>query len=118
MEKYTDPRTGRQRQRRRRALSNGSINKVLVSVRRVLKEAKRRGLVERNALEDPECYLRSESPKRSFLEIPQIIALVEAAKELDLEQLRLEWRDVRAIRSSQEPATRLAQKHGVSETLI
>jgi integrase len=118
METYTDPRTGRQHRRRRRGLSNGSINKVLVSVRRVLKEAKRRGLVEQNALDDSECYLRSESPKRSFLEIPQIIALLEAARELDLEQLRLEWRDVCAIRASQEPATRLAQKHGVSETLI
>lgn len=118
LEEYTDSRTGRRHQRRRRGLSNSSINKVLVSVRRVLKEAKRRGLVEHNALEDPECYLRSESPQRSFLEIPQILALVEAARELDFEQLRLEWRDIRAIRSSKERATRLAQKYGVSETLI
>lgn len=118
VEEYTDPRTGGRHQRRRRGLSNSSINKVLVSVRRVLKEAKRRGLVERNALEDPECYLRSESPRRSFLEIPQLMALLEAARELDREQLRLEWRDVRTIRDSQEPATRLAARYGVSETLI
>jgi integrase len=49
---------------------------------------------------------------------PQIVALLEAARELDFQQLRLEWRDIRAIRSSQERATRLAQKYGVSETLI
>jgi hypothetical protein len=46
LEEYTDSRTGRRHQRRRRGLSNSSINKVLVSVRRVLKEAKRRGMVE------------------------------------------------------------------------
>lgn len=40
-ESYIDPRTGRSHQRRRRGLSNSSINKVLVSVRRVLKEAVR-----------------------------------------------------------------------------
>jgi len=118
MEEYTDPRTGRQHQRRRRALSNGSINKVLVGVRRVLKEAQRHGLVERNALDDPECYLKARSAKRSFLELPQILALFGAARELDREQRRLEWRDVHAIRSSKEPATRVAAKYGVSETLI
>jgi integrase len=117
-EEYADPRTGRRHQRRRRGLSNSSINKVLVGVRRVLKEAKRRGLVEHNPLEDPECYLRSQSPRRSFLELAQVMALLEAAQELDREQRRLEWRDVRTIRSSPEPATWLAEKYGVSETLI
>jgi integrase len=37
---------------------------------------------------------------------------------LDREQRKLEWRDVRAIRESDDPATRLAADYGVSETLI
>ncbi len=43
-ESYSDPRTRRTHQRRRRPLSNDSINKVLAGVRQVLKEAKRRRL--------------------------------------------------------------------------
>jgi integrase len=117
-EEYADARTGRRHQRRKRGLSNGSINKVLVGVRRVLKEAQRHGLVERNALEDPDCYLRARSAKRSFLELPQILALFDAARALDDEQRRLEWRDVDAIRASTDPATRIASKYGVSDTLI
>lgn len=38
-ETYTDARTGRTHRRRRRGLSNSSINKVLVAVRRAPKEA-------------------------------------------------------------------------------
>ena len=72
LESYTDPRTGRTYQRRRRPLSNTSINKVLAGVRQVLKEAKRRRLIDHNPLEDRECYLRSATPTRSFLEVPQI----------------------------------------------
>lgn len=117
-EQYTDARTGRPHWRRSRGLSNSSINKVLVGVRRVLKEAKRRDLIEQNPLDDPECYLRAQTPKRSFLEVPQIVALFDAADELDKEQRRLEWRDVCKIRASEEPATRLARHYGVSETLI
>jgi hypothetical protein len=51
LESYTDPRTGRTYQRRRRPLSNDSINKVLAGVRQVLKEAKRRRLIDHNPLE-------------------------------------------------------------------
>lgn len=118
MEEYTDVRTGRKHQRRRQGLSNGSINKVLVGVRRVLKEAKRRGLLESNPLDDPECYLKAQAPKRSFLQVAQISALFDAARELDKERRRLDWRDINTIRSSSEPATKLARSYGVSETLV
>ena len=118
MERYTEPRTGRTHQRRRRSLSNDSINKVLAGVRQVLKEAKRRRLIDHNPLDDRECYLRSEAPNRSFLEVPQIGAVLDAARQLDDEQRPLAWRDVRAIRSSEEPATRLAARYGVSDTLV
>jgi integrase len=117
-EGYTDPRTGRTHQRRRRPLSNDSINKVLAGVRQVLKEAKRRRLIDHNPLDDRECYLRSGAPTRSFLEVPQITAVLDAARQLDQEQRPLDWRDVRAIRGSEEPATRLAARYGVSDTLI
>jgi integrase len=118
MEPYTDPRTGRTHHRRRRSLSNDSINKVLAGVRQALKEAKRRRLIDHNPLDDRECYLRSGAPNRSFLEIPQLMAVLEAARQLDQEQRPIDWRDVRAIRSSDEPATRLAARYGVSDTLI
>jgi integrase len=118
LESYTDPRTGRTYQRRRRPLSNDSINKVLAGVRQVLKEAKRRRLIDHNPLEDRECYLRSAAPTRSFLEVPQIMAVLDAARQLDREQLAFDWREVRAIRSSDEPATHIAARYGVSDTLI
>jgi integrase len=41
-----------------------------------------------------------------------------AARLLDGEQRKLEWRDVRSIRESDEPATSVAGRYGVSETLI
>jgi integrase len=99
-------------------LSNDSINKVLAGVRQVLNDAKRRRLIDHNPLEDRECYLRPAAPRRSFLEVPQIMAVLDAARQLDQAQRPLDWRDVRAIRASAEPATRLAARHGVSDTLI
>jgi integrase len=117
-EKYTDPRTGRVHERRRRGLANSSINKVLAAVRMVLKEAKRHGFIEHNPLDDSDCFLPQPAPARSFLEVSQVAALLQAAHRLDAEQRKLEWRDVRAIRESDEPASRLARHHGVSETLI
>jgi integrase len=118
MEEYRDSRTGRAHTRRRRGLSNSSINKVLAAVRQVLKEAKRRRYIEFNPLDDADCFLRTETPNRSFLELAQIESLLDAARLLDQEQRRLEWRDVHAIRASSEPATALAGRYGVSDTLI
>jgi integrase len=46
------------------------------------------------------------------------VAVLAAARQLDQEQRPLDWRDVRAIRSSEEPATRIAPRYGVSDTLI
>ena len=117
-EEYTDHRTGRLHKRRRRGLSNSSINKVLAAVRMVLKESKRHGWIEQNPLDDSDCFLPQNAPRRSFLEVAQVEALLHAARLLDGEQRKLEWRDVRAIRASDERATRLAARYGVSETLI
>ena len=117
-EEYTDPRTGRIHRRRRRGLSNSSINKVLAAVRMVLKEGKRHGWIEQNSLDDSDCFMPQNAPRRSFLEVAQVEALLQAARLIDGEQRKLEWRDVRAIRESDERATRLAGRYGVSEKLI
>lgn len=44
--------------------------------------------------------------------------MFDAARELDKERRRLDWRDINTIRSSSEPATKLARSYGVSETLV
>ncbi len=118
MESYVDLRTGRTHQRRRRGLSNSSINKVLVAVRRVLKEAVRHGLIETNPLNDPDCYLRAARPSRSFLEVSQIEAVFAAARVIEAENRGLGWTEVRAIRKSTAPTIRLARQYKVSDTLI
>ena len=79
-EDYTDRRTGRIHRRRRRGLSNGSINKVLAAVRMVLKEAKGHGWIEQNPLDDSDCFLPQRIPSRSFLEVGQVAALLDAAR--------------------------------------
>ena len=118
VEPYVDARTGRTHQRRRRGLSNSSINKVLVAVRRVLKEAVRHGLIETNPLNDSDCYLRAARPSRSFLQVPQIEAVFAAARLIEAENRGLGWAEVRAIRESSAPGVRLARRYKVSDTLI
>ena len=118
LESYVDGRNGKTYSRRKRALSNGSINKVLFSVRRVLKEAKRRRYIDVNPLEDSDCFLPEGTPSRSYLELEQVVAVIEAARELDAEERKLEWWDVRAIRASDDTASALGRHFGVSETLI
>lgn len=118
MDPYVDARTGRTHERRRRGLSNSSINKVLVAVKRVLKEAVRQGLIERNPLTDPDCFLRVGSPRRPFLQLTEIDTAFAAARGLERERRGLRWPDVRAIRASDESAVALARLHGVSDTLV
>ncbi len=117
-ESYTDPRTGRSHRRRKRGLSNSSINKVLVAVRRVLKEAVRQSLIESNPLADPDCYLKAATPRRSFLQVAQLDACFAAARDLEREHRGLSWPEARAIRASSEPAVSLARRYGVSDTLV
>jgi integrase len=117
-EEYYDHRLAKHYRRGRRGLSNSSINKVLGGVRRVLREAKRRHLIEHNPLDDSDCFLRTRVPSRSFLELVQIEALLDAARLIDSEHPGLSWRDVCAIRADERPATQLARMFGVSETLI
>ncbi len=46
------------------------------------------------------------------------MAVLDAARQLDREQQALAWREVRAIRGSDAPATHIAARYGVSDTLI
>jgi integrase len=92
--------------------------KVLAAARRVLKEAKRRRYIEFNPLDDSDCFLDERAPTRSYLEPPQIVVVLDAARELDAEERKLEWRDVREIRGSDGSASALGRRFGVSETLI
>jgi len=75
-------------------------------------------LIDHNPLDDSECFLRAATPSRSFLEVVQIEALMDAARSLDGEQPRLAWREVSAIRADRRPATQVGRDYGVSETLI
>lgn len=118
IETYLDARTGREHERRRRGLSNSSINKVVAGVRQVLKYAVRKKLLEHNPAEDPDCYVRVSTPSRSFLELGQIETMVEAARTVEVEHRGLTWPEVRAIRASTATAVSLARQYRVSDTLI
>jgi len=114
----TYERDGKPYQRRRRGLSNDSINKVVRAIRGVLKDAVRRGLIDRNAADDRDLLVRASAPSRSYLEVAQLAVLLEAAELLETESRGLTWDHVREIHASTGSATALAREFGVSETLI
>ena len=66
MEQVID-RRGRTYERRRRGLSNSSVNEVLGVVRRVLEHARRRGVIDRGPADDPDLRVPARRPSRSFL---------------------------------------------------
>ncbi len=53
LEDYLDERTGRVHQRRRRGLSNSSINKIVRAVRQVFADSVRHRVMDRNVADDP-----------------------------------------------------------------
>ena len=118
VEDYVDSRTGRTHQRRRRGLSNSSINKVVRAVRAVLQDAVRHGVVERNVASDPETLVRESGPTRSFLEPFQVSALLDAGALLESEHRGLTWDGVHAIRASSASNVALARRYHVSDGLI
>jgi integrase len=61
---------------------------------------------------------KAERPRRSFLELKQIDALLRAAAEAEATQRGLTWEKVAHIRSSDASAVALARELGVSDTLI
>jgi len=72
--------------RRKRALSNTSINGILTLLSQILQRAVDYGYMERNPLkigERKERFLPAVRPPRTFLEVDELHALLDAAGELD-----------------------------------
>jgi integrase len=116
-ERVRNPRTGLLYDRKLRPLSNGSINKVLSGVDRVMREARRRKLIDR--LPDVrDARVKAATPARPYLQIEQSVQLVAAARELEERHRGLTRTDVKAIRASAAANTRLAKDYGVSDVLI
>ncbi|MDQ2895547.1 MAG: site-specific integrase, partial [Actinomycetota bacterium] len=111
-------RSGRTYQARRRAVSNGSIRKALDTAERVLRDAKRRGVLVAEVPALKSAAPKAERPRRSFLEIEQIAAVLRAADLIEAEHRGLTWESVELIRSSSRSALALAGELGVSDTLI
>ena len=113
-----DSRTGTSYQARRRALSNGSIRKALDAAERVLRDAKKRGVLVGEVPALKSAAPKVERPRRSFLEAEQIAAVLRAADLIEAERRGLTWESVDLIRSSSRSAVSLARELGVSDTLI
>ncbi len=87
METVTDKR-GRTYQRRRRPLSNTSINAMIKLLGQILQQAVDYELIPRNPVrvgERSARFLPRVRPNRSFLEIDEFHALLDAARELETE---------------------------------
>jgi integrase len=106
------------RRLRRRPLSNGSINRQVDVLARVLKDAQKHGWIGLNPAAEPERRLIVQRPARTFLEPEQVAALLEAAAALERSHRGLNWAQVERIRSSDRPASALARELGVSDVLI
>jgi integrase len=82
------PENGEPYKRRKRALSNGSINEMLALLSQILQRALDYGYIERNAMrvgERKDRFLPTSRPRRTFLEVDEFHALLDAAAELDKE---------------------------------
>jgi integrase len=87
METVTDKR-GRTYQRRRRPLSNTSINAMITLLGQILQQAVDYELIDRNPVRvggRSARFLKRVRPKRTFLEVDEFHALLHAAGELEAE---------------------------------
>lgn len=113
----SDPRTGGYRARRR-GVSNGSIRKALDTTERVLRDAKKRGVLAGEVPALKSAAPKADRPRRSFLEPEQIAAALRAADVIEAEHRGLTWETVDLVRRSNRSAVALARELGVSDTLI
>jgi integrase len=84
-------RSGRMYKRRKRALSNSSINRILALLGQILQRAADYGYIERNPMkigQRRDRYLPTTKPRRTWLEIDELFSLLHAARELDEEAPR------------------------------
>jgi integrase len=120
MESYVDSRTDKTHQRRARGLGNGTINLAINAIQAVLKDAHKRHVIARLPdLSDEK--LKGSRPRRSYLQIVEIAAVLaaaDAADAIEAEARGLDWEKVRYIRSSTASAVALARELHVSDTLI
>jgi integrase len=117
MEEVTDKR-GRRYERRRRGLSNSSINDVVGVVRRVLEHARRRGVIDRDPADDPDLRVPTRRPSRSFLEAHELEVFLDAARRVEAENRGLDWEKVRYIRASRASNRARARQRCVTDGLI
>lgn len=115
---YVDVRTGRTHQRVRRGLSNSSIRKILDVCERVLADARRRREYTGELPELKAAVGKLEKPRRSYLEVEQLVACVRAAHDLEDQHRGMTWEKVAQIRASSKPNVQLARDFRVSDTLI
>jgi integrase len=76
------------RHQRRKPLSNGSINKTLVTLSQILETAVNRGLLTSNPASAKRLRLRTSKPTRRFLEADELRDLLAAAGQIDRTSLR------------------------------
>jgi integrase len=79
-------RQGKSYQRRKRALSNTSINAMLALLGQVLQRAFDYGYIERNPVkvgDRKQRFLPAVKPPRTFLEVDELTCLLQGARELD-----------------------------------
>jgi integrase len=109
---------GRSYEMRRRSISNGSMRRALDTAERVLRDAKRRGVLRGDVPSLKAAAPKADRPRRSFLEAEQIAAVLSAADLVEAERRGLTWEGVELIRGSGRSARSLARELGVSDTLI
>jgi integrase len=80
------PKKGEPYKRRKRALSNTSINSILALLSRIMQRAEDYDYIPKNPMkigERKDRYLPTVKPRRTWLEIDELLALLDAAGELD-----------------------------------
>jgi integrase len=85
------PKKGKPYKRRKRALSNTSINGMLALLSQIMQRAEDYGYVPKNPMkigEHKDRYLPTIKPHRTWLEVDELLALLAAAGELDAEVRR------------------------------
>jgi integrase len=118
MRNVVNTRTGRAYQARRRGVSNASLRKALDAAERVLRDARKRGVLARDVPDLKAAAPKAERPRRSFLELEQIAAIQRASDLIEAEHRGLTWEKVALIRRSSRPAVALARELEVSDTLV
>lgn len=110
--------TGRMHRRVYRGQSPSTIKAVLAIVVRCLRDAVVEGLIESSPATPEATRVKVDKTEGSHLDPLQLAAVQTTARRLDRGRAGLTAEQVKAVRQSREPATRLAQRYGVSDVVI